>query len=996
MEHRLGRQHLCTHITAIKAFENYLFVAESNQILLYDWEKRILLEREVVFQSCSVHGIRTDASNKVLFFGAKSVRIYAYYLSSVKRLQSITEEFYLNDWIHDIQWLNENQKAPNSFVAISAHNCLSIWNIDKIQTNVFQSTENCILYAGCIICNNSELIVVAAGTVFKEIILWSPNSISENGGRKPSIHNLTGHQGVIFSISYNKHYKLLSSTSDDRSVRLWKVHNNSALNDDSLEFWETADIQIEHVLFAHESRVWMSTILDNCILSVGEDSQICFWDLHGMLLKKKKAHKGGSIWCLETASTFSKIDGNGSKGMKYIAFTGGSDGGVYMWDVENICVSGLISQISLNSKETTSTTDFPRITCLLTDKLAKHLIVTTDKGWLSLYNVELQSWEDIFYDSAFASYCVPSVSSGSLYLALGSIHGELALLNLTDYSSGKCKIQKFTAHENKICSLHWVNETSDYLLTCSIKGHMIFWKITYENEEFDIKCIQELFLPKCKHHWWSTAALYIRSQDCIVLGDRSGSISMYSKLHNNISPKSEDNKMNPCMSHRYIHGDNGVTDIQQHQSLIYSSGRDGKVQLYVLQDNNLNLLHTIKVSHDLEWIGRMLFYGKDLLLLGFHTKDFTVWSTQLESAIMTVECGGGHRSWDFCLSEDGTATFAAIKKKDVIFCTENLQHVLNKSFLKTGISGQEFCCTSYLFTKNISTLGSISVVACGGEDNALRIIGFVNEAGQEHEILSLCNLSGHLSSIKAISKFKLFEENAYLVVSVGGRSQMMLWKITNDTTVQGQQLGSYILSELGKTTKYSKKENRNIQFDPQTRLMDAAICKPEESSSGTYVISTACSDSFFRVYTFDINTRKLSLCFNLHHGEHCILKLSQIFLTNDSNKNQFFITGATDGCIKVFNQKTCNYTNTTSHLEGTILPQVVIPDLQLKSHQSGINALDAKSITDAEWLIGTAGDDNALSISVVHFELLSSEHIKCTELSKAQVKSAHASQITGM
>ncbi|CAL1262806.1 unnamed protein product [Larinioides sclopetarius] len=223
---------------------------------------------------------------------------------------------------------------------------------------------------------------------------------------------------------------------------------------------------------------------------------------------------------------------------------------------------------------------------------------------------------------------------------------------------------------------------------------------------------------------------------------------------------------------------------------------------------------------------------------------------------------------------------------------------------------------------------------------------------------------------------------------------MMLWKITSDANIQGQQLGSYILSGLGETTKHSKKENRSIQFDPQTRLMDVAICRPEASSSGTYVISTACSDSFFRVYAFDFITRKLSLCFNLHHGEHCILKLSQICLINDSVKNHFFITGAADGYIKVFNQNTCNYTSSISHLEGNILPQFVTPDLQLKSHQSGINALDAKSIAD--WIIGTAGDDNALSISVVHFELLASEHMRCTEVSKAQVKSAHASQITGL
>lgn len=87
-----------------------------------------------------------------------------------------------------------------------------------------------------------------------------------------------------------------------------------------------------------------------------------------------------------------------------------------------------------------------------------------------------------------------------------------------------------------------------------------------------------------------------------------------------------------------------------------------------------------------------------------------VWSTRLESAIMTVECGGGHRSWDFYLSKDGTATFAAIKKKDVIFCTENLQHVLNKSILK--VSSIFKTCQNYssLFFINIYSSKTFSEI----------------------------------------------------------------------------------------------------------------------------------------------------------------------------------------------------------------------------------------------------------------------------------------------
>lgn len=80
-------------------------------------------------------------------------------------------------------------------------------------------------------------------------------------------------QGVIFSVTYSKYHKLLSSTSDDRSIRLWKV-NSVSDDDSSLTFWEKADISASHVLYAHESRVWSSAVLENCILSIGEVSYL--------------------------------------------------------------------------------------------------------------------------------------------------------------------------------------------------------------------------------------------------------------------------------------------------------------------------------------------------------------------------------------------------------------------------------------------------------------------------------------------------------------------------------------------------------------------------------------------------------------------------------------------------------------------------------------------------------------------------------------------------
>lgn len=44
----------------------------------------------------------------------------------------------------------------------------------------------------------------------------------------------------------------------------------------------------------------------------------------------------------------------------------------------------------------------------------------------------------------------------------------------------------------------------------------------------------------------------------------------------------------------------------------------------------------------------------------------------------------------------------------------------------------------------------------------------------------LCSLSGHVSSIRAFAKANMMEKNSCLLVSVGGRAQMMLWKVKND------------------------------------------------------------------------------------------------------------------------------------------------------------------------------------------------------------------------
>lgn len=88
-------------------------------------------------------------------------------------------------------------------------------------------------------------------------------------------------QGAIFSVNYCPKSNLIVSTSDDRTVRFWKV-NFKTEND-----WTTANIALTSTIFGHTARVWQSAILNDSknknIISVGEVKHLTLWLLFHIL-----------------------------------------------------------------------------------------------------------------------------------------------------------------------------------------------------------------------------------------------------------------------------------------------------------------------------------------------------------------------------------------------------------------------------------------------------------------------------------------------------------------------------------------------------------------------------------------------------------------------------------------------------------------------------------------------------------------------------------------
>lgn len=74
---------------------------------------------------------------------------------------------------------------------------------------------------------------------------------------------------MIFSVVYCAYSRLVCSTSDDRTVRLWKVTEGSTCDGSDVN-WQTAEIILMKTMYSHTARVWRAVIRNDIIVTVGE------------------------------------------------------------------------------------------------------------------------------------------------------------------------------------------------------------------------------------------------------------------------------------------------------------------------------------------------------------------------------------------------------------------------------------------------------------------------------------------------------------------------------------------------------------------------------------------------------------------------------------------------------------------------------------------------------------------------------------------------------
>ena len=68
----------------------------------------------------------------------------------------------------------------------------SIYILSVVNVNKIPLTSN--RYCAKFLTSQEDHLILAAGTVFNQVVLWSPASKTDDDGRIEPFHRLTGHQ----------------------------------------------------------------------------------------------------------------------------------------------------------------------------------------------------------------------------------------------------------------------------------------------------------------------------------------------------------------------------------------------------------------------------------------------------------------------------------------------------------------------------------------------------------------------------------------------------------------------------------------------------------------------------------------------------------------------------------------------------------------------------------------------------------------------------------
>ncbi|XP_056319511.1 LOW QUALITY PROTEIN: WD repeat-containing protein 6 [Danio aesculapii] len=1008
----------------------------------------------------------------IIVFGGKGVRLVSFDCGG-QCLKLIGPLLELQDWVLDIHYL---KRQPHSLLGISlAHNAIMLLEAESGNIISFNSCiETCLLYSALMVGPNWDSVVLVGGTVFNQLVLWRPTG-TKLSGQSQVERRLLGHSGVIFSLCYLQESGWLASASDDRSVRLWSV---GTLGGDAGCGKESPTCL--RVLYGHQARVFCVKLTPNRVFSAGEDGACLLWEWggEGKVGCAFRGHKSGGVRALAVS------EGSISCREGWVA-TGGGDGGVRVWRLAEDKKSSEETQEETQLDLGFKGQGCPKVVRLVGESEANAILVCTDQGEVCLSQGD--TWDVIWQGgSEFQSYCVMEIASIQVQnsdcivqvCAVGNLSGGVQV-----FLVGQPGVGVFLrAGEGKVHSVLWVKGLfgefgKGCLLASGSEGLVYRWTINVTEDESGLHIKEEallpFLLPPCAKRWLTAAVTLSQRNGFYLCGDRRGSLLLYMEREKNdrinegqeSRINSQDQEMenrqnelvrslSPISTLYGVHGKQGVTSVCEYQDLCYSTGRDGSVRILTVAESTLKVRRVQRACRGMDWLEMVLFLGLDGLkvqesmlnetiakrkndteresiaearfaMVGFHSVHFVIWDPHRQEKLLSVTCGGGHRSWAFkrpISTHIDTQTQALDKgtlvfiKQGAVMASRSLVSTdtsVNGHTLKEGLHGRGISCVCHL--GSLSKSGDLSelweVFVTGGEDTTMGVLAVCPQSGI---VKVLTVLTDHISIVRALAAIRRGDMNekerdngmetsvlSSLVFSAGGRAQLQCYRLLihldeqhSQPICQVTQIAGHRLDE-----QWERKRNRHktVKMDPETRYMSIAVVQNE---SEEVLLALGCSDGAVRLLSVNESSRSVDVLWECFYHQRCVLSVATYKLEDSQGRKLLLLFSATtDGCISVWDLTAVLNSKASVSWQGPSAPFFSIP-----VHQSGVNTLalspriEKGQTVDNVISLASGGDDGQLSLLHIKIDQAEQENggASLQLLSHWSIPLAHSSPLTGL
>ncbi|KAJ1412523.1 WD40/YVTN repeat-like-containing domain superfamily [Sesbania bispinosa] len=697
----------------------FLLAGLGSEILVYNLELGKFMRSFSIFEGVRVHGITSSslqettasATDVIAVFGETRVKLCSFSFDNVSCSPQLTLIHLLpklGHWVLDICFIKgclSHSNLESHFLAIGcSDNSVHIWDISNSNMVLkVQSPVRCLLYSMRLWGHNLEVLRIASGTIFNEIVVWkvAPQHDKSSSTQEDHEHQsvsssnysllkdklyeavhvckLIGHEGSIFRIAWSDCGSKLLSVSDDRSARLWAIpiERGDLLHHDPIAL----------VLFGHNARVWDCCISDYFIVTVSEDCTCRIWGVDGEQLQVIKEHIGRGIWrCLYDPNSSLLITAGFDSAIKVhkphafltrgLAAAQGSPGRTEMF---SICIPNVLEHIGFMD----SKSEYVRC---LRFSCQDSLYVATNHGYL--YHAKLRDaggaqWNQLVQVSNGAPIiCMDLLSKGSFeldsgaedWIAIGDGKGNMTVIGVTNNDCTPTVRLSFTwpaEMERQLLGTYWCKSLGcRYVFTADPRGRLKLWRLPDPS--------QSNLQSSTRSNGVSHVAEFISSygmrimcldacleEEVLACGDLRGNMVLFPLLKSLVLGTSvtQEMKIPPVNHFKGVHGISSVssvfvTKLDYNQIEICSTGADGCI-CYLEYDREMqNLQFTgMKQVKELSLIEYVSVdnSSRDILsssyAVGFASVDFIVWNLVNENKVVKIPCGGWRRPHSYYLGD---------------------------------------------------------------------------------------------------------------------------------------------------------------------------------------------------------------------------------------------------------------------------------------------------------------------------------------------------------